>query len=1149
MTESAASFQSLPPEYQRVIQLAQEQHEITITPLQELVGGWSGAAIYLVSVSALDSSRVEHLVMKLDRKRPMAQSDEISRHQVVLDKSPTEFARQHIPEVFYERVEDEHALAIFYAIAGHSLTNFRTLSKHRQQSQLETLFRATNHYLLVEWNAGLAFEQVDHPQALLKRWLGFRLHPGQKIESFLREECQIHPNSRGFIIQGNIFPNPLYYARNPEPWGPVRPGDAIVGLQHSDLNTNNILAKFSPQGDKLEGYYLIDFALFKESMPLLFDQRYLEMSYLVHAISQGSFSSVVELITQLAEHDILDVHQAPIEMVGVNAAIRAGRIAFEGWIRERYPSLHDDLWGQYWLAGAAAGLSYCHKAGQAAEIRLAGLIYAAANLKQYFKLFGLSMPAEATLLYNEGQFGGRVGDGGALASTTRKTPHNLPVAPTNFIGRAAELVEITDLLKRPEARLVTLTGPGGTGKTRLGLETARTIQDNFPHGVYFVDLAPISDPDLLVTTTAHTIGIREGGGRPPLENLKDYLSNKEMFLLFDNFEQITGAASVVAELLASSPGISVLVTSRIPLQLRGEFEYPVSPLSLPPDASEILDETLEYEAVALFRQQAKAINPHFEITEDNSAAVIEICRRLDGLPLAIEIAAARIKMLPPQALLTRLDQSLKLLVGGAKDLPSRQQTLRRTIDWSYDLLEPAEQILFTRLGIFAGGFTLEAAEGVCNPSGELDVFSGIEILLNNSLLRQVKSVGDEPRFDILQTVRDYAREKGEEAGIVADLRRAHCFYYAQLAGSGMGAGVFGAQSVFWLQRLDEEHDNFRAALLWAEQHEEGIPLASAMMTQLTWFWYRYGHLQEGSEWTERILEVTNELGDSPVRALALVVRAYLALWIGDLILAVQRARESVELCQRLNFDEGLSMAKLCYGTALINQGRDKEAYPHLVEAVELYDQQDQPWMKGTTLVHLANVSLGLDVPNQAIQWLDMATPFLEESGDIWCMAFGLSNYGEVARTQGDYEKAEEYYRRTEELYEQADARGDQARLVNTIGYIAQHKGNYQEAQSLFQESLSDFLELGNHRGIAECLAGLAGLAAEQGKYEWAAPLLGAAESQLNAIGGAWWPADRVEIERARKHMQSALEEEFETLLAQGRAMGFEEAVAYASASE
>jgi predicted ATPase len=673
------------------------------------------------------------------------------------------------------------------------------------------------------------------------------------------------------------------------------------------------------------------------------------------------------------------------------------------------------------------------------------------------------------------------------------------------------------------------------------------LLDRFPQGVYFVDLAQISDPSLLATTTAHTIGIREGGGRPPLETLKDSLSAKEMLLIFDNFEQVTGAATDAWQLLAAAPGIKALVTSRIPLQLRVEQEYPVSPLDMPPDAHQSLNETLEFESVALFRQQARTIRPRFEITEENRTAVVEICRRLDGLPLAIEIAAARIKMLTPQALLNRLDQSLNFLVGGAKDLPDRQQTLRRTIDWSYELLEPEEQFIFTRLGIFAGGFTLDAAEEICKPIGEIDVFSGVESLLNNSLLRQVRSVSDEPRFDMLQIIRDYALEKAAEAGMMTELHWVHCNLFTRLAGGGMGEGVFGAESGMWLQRYDEEHDNFRVALSWALQHpNEGIPSVIIMMSQLNWFWYRYGYLQEGSEWSEHTIAATEGMGDSLARALALAGRAYLALWSGDLIVATQRAWESVEMGQRLNLDLVTSVAKLVYGTALINQGRDKEAYPHLVSAVELFDEQDQSWSKGATLVHLANVSLGIGDANQALQWLDMAMPLLKASGDIWNMAFGLNNYGEVARAQGDYEKAEEFYRRTEELFEQADAKGDQARLVHTFGYIAQHKGKFREARSLFLESLNDFRELGNHRGIAECLAGLAGLAAEQGKHEWATPLLAAAESQLKAFGGAWWPADRVEIERARDRMQFALDEEFDELWVQGQSMSVEDAIAYAT---
>jgi predicted ATPase/Tfp pilus assembly protein PilF len=1152
MPESGVNFQSLPPEYQHVIQLAQGLHNISITPLQELVGGWSGAVIYLVSVVSSDTGRVEHLVLKLDRKRPMSTSDEVTRHQAARDKSPAGFAQQHIPEMVYEPAEAEDALAIFYAIAGHSLHNFRTLSKHRRQSRLETLFSATNHYLLDAWNANLDFEPVDHPQALLKRWLGFRLNPGQKIEGFLREVCQVRPDKAGFIVQGNIFPNPLYYARNPEPWRPVRSADAMVGLQHSDLNTNNILANFARDGETLEGYYLIDFALFKENMPLLYDQRYLEMSYLVHAMSNASSTSVIDLVVRLAEHDVLESHQVPIEMSGVNAAVRAGRLTFEAWVRDNHPSLHDDLWGQYWLAGAAAGLSYCHKAGQADEIRLAGLIYAAANLKQYFNLFGLSMPAEASQLYDEGQLGEGTETGSPLALPDRQTPHNLPSPPTHFIGRKAELEATTEILLRPEVRMVTLTGPGGTGKTRLGLEAARAMLDHFPHGVYFVDLAPITDPVLVATTAAHALDIREGGGRPPLENLKDYLANRQALLFFDNFEQVIDAAPVAAELMAAAPDSKLLVTSRITLQLRGEHEYPVSPLGTPPDAQGSLAEIREYEAVSLFRQQAQSVQPRFEISEENSAAVIEICRRLDGLPLAIEIAAARIKMLPPPALLKRLVGAVRepalLTISGPKDLPGRQQTLRRTIDWSYELLEPEEQTLFTRLGIFAGGFTLDAAEGVCNPTGEIDVFSGVETLLNNSLLRQVTSVSDEPRFDMLQTIRDYALEKAAEAGVLGEMQVSHCNYFAELVGGGMDEGIFGAQSVMVLQRINEEHDNLRVALKWALGREEGIQPAMAMIFPLEWFWYRYGHLQEGLEWTERAMAATAGLGDSPARAAALVWRTYLTLWTGDLKVAAERGQEAVEMSERIGIEQLISQAKLGYGTALINQGRDREAYPHLVDAVELWDQQNLSFAKAITLVHLANVSLGLGQPQQALQWLDTARPLAWESGDIWVMAFTLSNYGEVARAQGEFDKAEGFYQRTNELYAQADAKGDQARLVNVFGYIAQHKSDFDEAEELFKESLADFRELGNQRGVAESLAGLAGLAAEQGQHQWAAPLLGAAESQLKAFGGAWWPADRVEIERTLERLHVALDDQFDILWAQGQAMDVEAAIAYASAA-
>ncbi|HEX5809669.1 MAG TPA: hypothetical protein VFY25_13465, partial [Anaerolineales bacterium] len=460
MSELSPGFQSLPPEYQRVLLLAQDQHRIRVAPLQVLVGGWSGAMVYLVSISDEASGKVEHLILKLDRKSKTARSDELSRHVQAQSKSPPEFVRDHFATLAFERVEAEGAIAIFYSIAGQSLQSFRPLSSFGQQHQLESIFTATNRYILEEWNANSRFTTLA-PQELLKKWLGFRLDPGAPIESFIRLNCDAEPERPGFLIQGGVFPNPLWYARHQDTWGKARPIDVILGLQHGDLNTNNILVEFSAGEKALTGYYLIDFALFKEDMPLLYDLRYLEMSYLSLAMSQVSFARVIDLILHLAEANSLDLSRAPVEMAGVSAVLFIARAAFERWLVTRHPSLQDDLWGQYWLAGVAAGLSYCHKAGQTDESRLAGLIYAAANLKRYFAAFSIPLPIDIENLYSRG-----AGAPGSQATPRAQEPqHNLPIELTPFIGRNAQIAALRNLILDPNVRLVTLIGPGGTGTT------------------------------------------------------------------------------------------------------------------------------------------------------------------------------------------------------------------------------------------------------------------------------------------------------------------------------------------------------------------------------------------------------------------------------------------------------------------------------------------------------------------------------------------------------------------------------------------------------------------------------------------------------------------------------------------------------------
>jgi predicted ATPase len=906
VAELTDGFGSLPPEYQELLHLAQDTHGIRLTPLQELSGGRTGAYLYLVSVSFPDSKQVRHLVLKLDRKGTKAKLDEIARHSQAVNEAPAEFVRDHVPELAFDRIELKGLVAIFYGIAGQSLHHYRSLADYQQQDKLEKIFSKTNEVLLQRWNAGLTVEQAVHPRELLARWLGYRLQPGGNIERYLEDACHIPWNTAGLMIQGQVFPNPLVYARDMDLWADSRPIDTMVGFQHGDLNIGNILARFREGEVELAGYYLIDFALFKRQTPLLYDQRYLEMSYLVGELSRVSLSKWVEFVSRFAELDIVDPTRAPIDLAGACAVIASGRRAFGDWVQAFHPSLSDDLWGQFWLAAVAAGLNFCNKASIPEEQRLAGLVFASAHLKRYQLAFGVPLPLEVKHLDIAGRNGGPLRL--AAGVPTAAFHHNLPVQPTPFIGRRMETSAMSELLRREDVRLLTLTGPGGTGKTRLALQVAADMDGEFKDGIYFVDIAPIHEPESVFIAIARTIGVRETGDRSLLGELEAQLGAKKVLLLLDNFEQVISAASRTGELLRECPELKLLVTSREALRVRGEHVFPVPPLALPGAdlKKQSVEQLSQFESVRLFVDRASAIKPDFEISEENATIIAELCRRLDGLPLAIELAAARITLFSPRALLERVGSRLKLLRGGARDLPVRQQTLRDTIGWSYELLDTGEQLLFALLSVFPS-CTFDAVEAVADGLEQLgevqvNVLDGLSSLIDKSLVRRADRGNGEGRLQMLETIREYAAERLEEnPEFCAAARGAHAAYYAEFT-HHQWRRLSGEEAEEALAEVEPEIENMRIA--WRHWVVEADIEQLHKLTDCLWLLYdAHGWYHATVDLTTDLLKVLASTPSTPQRAQQEIMLqtslARVLMTINGCTPEVEEAyTRALELCQR-----------------------------------------------------------------------------------------------------------------------------------------------------------------------------------------------------------------------------------------------------------
>src|SRR5438477_2678578 len=516
-------------------------------------------------------------------------------------------------------------------------------------------------------------------------------------------------------------------------------------------------------------------------------------------------------------------------------------------------------------------------------------------------------------------------------------PNNLPAQLTSFVGREGEMAEVRRLLG--ETRLLTLTGPGGTGKTRLALQVAAASLASYRDGAFLVDLSSVSDPALVPSVVAGALAVPEVAGRSVVEALQDHLRDRELMLVLDNFEQVAQAGTVIEELLTAAPKLSVMVTSRMVLSLRGEHEYVVPPLE-PPDPGRLPDlpTLLQVEAVLLFAQRAMAANPRFQVTERNAPAVAGITARLDGLPLAIELAATRTKVMTPEQILPRLQSRLGILTSGPRTLPERQRTLRDAIAWSHDLLGPAEQRLFARLSAFSGGWALESAETVCDPEGlALEVLEGLTSLVGISLVGRTDTDGGTLRFTMLETIREFAAEQLEASGERDEILQRHADHFLDLAVEAEPHLTAGDQ-LEWLERCDVEHPNFRAALRWAieaGQADRAQEAAGALWR----FWQQRGHLAEGRAWFEEVLAMSTGQGRTEARAKALIGAGGVAWWQQDRDGAGSRYREAVEIERELG--HSARTAEALYNLAFVVAGDDLEAAGRmLVESLELYREVD-----------------------------------------------------------------------------------------------------------------------------------------------------------------------------------------------------------------
>jgi len=728
----------------------------------------------------------------------------------------------------------------------------------------------------------------------------------------------------------------------------------------------------------------------------------------------------------------------------------------------------------------------------------------------------------------------------------------LPMPRSPLIDREQEVALVRDLLQREDVGPVTLTGPGGVGKTRLAIQVAADLTSQFADGVAFISLAALKDPQLVEPTVARALGVSEANGQAIDERLLAYLRPRELLLLLDNTEQLLSAAPLATQLLDAAPRLKVLVTSREPLRVRDERVVPVLPLALP-DAEQLPDlATLaQVPAVALFVERVREVQPTFALTAANAQAIAEICWRLDGLPLALELAAARSNVLPPAALLARLEHRLPLLTHGARDVPERQQTLRNTIAWSYDLLDEGDKALFRRLSAFAGGFTLEAVEAACvfdatanvssSEGDEGAVLEQLGQLLDKSLVQAQQGTGGEPRFTMLETIHEYAQEQLEASGEAASVQERHADYFLRLALEAE-PHMFGPEREVWMERLEREEANLRAALAWSKADGNAVHTGLRLVGALSMYWFLHDDVREGRTWLEAMLQRTDGTDRSAARGSALLGAGWLAWIEGDYEAASPRTEESLSIARELGDNRAIGYAEELLGLVRMGQRNGAEARPLLEESRTIFKDLGDVWYEAMVLYYLGMATYFSGDRAGARTHFEESLQLFQEQGDVFGVTLLVSALEVVGLPQGDEEKARSLYEQRLLLLRASKDRGRLGMILISVGDSWLHQyGDEQQAKVLYQQGLNlwqDMQRVDGGLGIVKALAGMAEVAVAQGQAERAGRLFGIADHMLPAASSYRDDVNR-SVAEARANLDAAT---FETGWTAGQAMTVEQAV-------